>query len=232
MSVNISGRVALATSAGMVSGLGNKHVYLRPSRTDFQYSLNGGTTWQSWQGDPDLQGTYPGAISALTDPSGTWAFTVPWTDDPAETQLPGGAPAPALLWNVIDPNPATGPIVYYGATPSAVVGAMKSVMELTTLPQPDTWRVGSVTYAAVPVGPRRFVTVPFTSASQVASIVFPDIETAGWKFGWGVESDDEGEVFYAPKVDTGSKTNTSATIRLSDVPPLGKTVLVHVEVYV
>jgi len=231
MSVNISGRVALALAGGLVPGLANKQVFLRPSRTDFQYSLDGGTTWQSWQGDPDLAATWPGAIAGLTDSQGTWAFTVPWTDDPAETQLPGGAPVPGLLWNVIDPNPSTGPLVYFGPTRELVVGAAKNIMELTTLPEPDTWQVGSVTYSAVPVGPRRFVTVPFTSASAAASIVMPDIGSASWKFGTGIESDDDSDTFYEVKVDTASKTNTSGTIRISDLPPVGKTVLCHVEVY-
>ncbi len=232
MSCNISGIVAVAQPSGVLSGLVGKRVYLRPSRTDFQFSLDGGVTWQNWQGDPDLAGTYPGAISALTNGSGAWGFAVPWTDSASETRLPGGAPVPGLLWNIIDPNPTAGTIVYYGATPQAVVGAAKNIMELTTLPQPDTWAVGSVTYSAVPVGPRRVVTVPFTSASQSASIVFPDIGSAAWKFAWGVESDDATAAFYAPLVDTASKTNTSGAIRLSDLPPVGKTVLVHVEIYV
>jgi len=231
MSVVISGRVAVVQSAGGFTPLANKFVYLRPSRTDIQVSLDSGTTWQNWQGDPDLETTYPGAIAAKTDGSGDWSFVVPWTDDPTETQLPGGAPVPGLLWNIIDPNPATGNIVYVGATPASVVGSTKNIMELTTLSSPDTWQVGSVTYSAVPVGPRRFVSVPFTSASAVASIVFPDIGSAAWKFGHGIESDDTGPTFYQAKVDSTSKTNTTGTIRLSDLPPAGKTVLVHVEVY-
>lgn len=232
MSVIITGRVVVATNAGLLEAVPSRYVYLRPSRSDFQFSLDGGTTWQNWQGDPDLAGTYPGAISALTNGSGAWGFAVPWTDDPAETRLPGGAPVPDLLWNVIDPNPTAGTLVYYGATAQAVVGAAKNIMQLTTLPQPDTWAVGSVTYSAVPVGPRRVVTVPFTSASQSASIVFPDIGSASWKFSWGVESDDVSATFYLPQVDTASKTSTAGTIRISDVPPVGKTVLVHVEIYV
>lgn len=234
MSCNISGRVVLATSAGTtpgLPGLPNRQIYLRPSRTDFQYSFDGGTTWQSWEGDPNLASTYPGAISATPDSAGNWGFTVPWTDDATETQLPGGAPIPSLLWNVIDPNPATGPIVYYGATKQLAVGSAKTVKDLISLASPDTWQVGSVTYTAVPVGPRRLVSVPFTSSSAVASIVMPDIGSANWKFSCGVESDDAGDTFYIPKVDTASKTSTSGTIRLSDLPPAGKTVLVHVEAY-
>jgi len=231
MSCNISGIVAVAQSGGTLLGQAGRRVYLRPSRTDFQFSLDG-MAWQNWQGDPDLAGTYPGAISALTGGSGAWGFQVPWTDDASETRLPGGSLVPGLVWNIIDPNPTAGMLVYVGATAQAVVGAAKTIMELTTLPQPDTWAVGSVTYSAVPVGPRRIVTVPFTSAGQSASIVFPDIGSAAWKFSWGVESDDASATFYAPMVDSGSKTNTSGTIRLSDLPPVGKTVLVHVEIYV
>lgn len=232
MSVIITGRVVVATNAGLLEAVPSRYVYLRPSRSDFQFSLDGGVTWQNWQGDPDLAGTYPGAISALTNGSGAWGFAVPWTDSASETRLPGGAPVPGLLWNIIDPNPTAGTIVYYGATPQAVVGAAKNIMELTTLPQPDTWAVGSVTYSAVPIGSRRYVTVPFTSASQSASLVFADMGTTAWKFSYGVESDDVSATFYLPQVDTASKTSTAGTIRISDVPPVGKTVLVHVEIYV
>lgn len=231
MSVIITGRVVVATNAGLLEAVPSRYVYLRPSRSDFQFSLDG-VTWQNWQGDPDLAGTYPGAISALTNGSGAWGFAVPWTDSASETRLPGGAPVPGLLWNIIDPNPTAGTIVYYGATPQAVVGAAKNIMELTTLPQPDTWAVGSVTYSAVPIGSRRYVTVPFTSASQSASLVFADMGTTAWKFSYGVESDDVSATFYLPQVDTASKTSTAGTIRISDVPPVGKTVLVHVEIYV
>lgn len=231
MSVNISGRVVVATSAGGTPARPNSVIYLIPSRTDFQFSLDGGTTWQSWEGDPNLASKYPGAIAATPNGSGDWGFSVPWTDSTSEVQLPGGAPVPGLLWNLVDPNPATGSIVYYGATPQSAVGSSKTVKELISLASPDTWQVGSVTYAAVPVGPRRYVTVPFTSSSAVASIVMPDIGSASWKFAYGVESDDAGDTFYIPKVDTASKTSTSGTIRLSDLPPAGKTVLVHVEVY-
>jgi len=233
MSVVITGRVVVATNAGLLDAVPSRYVYLRPSRSDFQFSLDSGTTWQNWQGDPDLAGgEFAGCIRALCNGTGDWSFTVPWTDDPAETQLPGGAPIPDLLWNVIDPNPAPGQIVYYGATPSAVVGAAMAIMELTTLPAPDTWQVGSVAYSAVPVGSRRFVTASFTSASQTASLVFADMGTTAWKFNCGIESDDVSATFYTPQVDTASKTSTSGTIRISDVPPAGKTVLVHVEIYV
>lgn len=235
MSVAISGRVVVATSAGNFTAPPSRYVYLRPSRTDFQFSLDAGVTWENWQGDPDLAGSYPGAIRALCNGAGDWTFTVPWTDDPAETRLPGGALVPDLLWNIIDPNPSTGRIVYYGATKAAIVAAAKNIKELTTLASPDTWQVGSVTYTAVPVGPRRFVTVPFTSAGREAAIVMDSIGSAAWKFGHGIESDDastdEDDKFYLVKVDTNSKTDTGATLRISDLPPVGKTVLAHIEVY-
>ena len=238
MSCAISGRVVVAANTGTLTANPNRYVYLRPSRVDFQFSLDSGTTWQNWQGDPDLETTYPGAIKALCDGSGNWTFAVPWTDDTNETQLPGGAPVPDLLWNIIDPNPTTGVIVYYGATPSAVVAANKTIQELCALPAPDTWQVGSVTYTAVPAGTRRYVTVAFTSASRVAALVFPSVNSAAWKFAVGIESDDtpddpeEGDdAFYLVKVDTATKTDTGATVRLSDLPPVGKTVLAHIEVY-
>lgn len=238
MSCAISGRVVVVTNTGTLTANPNRYVYLRPSRTDIQVSYDSGVTWQNWQGDPNLEATYPGAIQALCNGTGDWTFTIPWTDDISETQLPGGAPVPDLLWNIIDPNPTTGPIVYYGATPSAVVGANKTIQELCALPSPDTWQVGSVTYTAVPSGTRRYASVAFTSASRVAAVVFPTIGTTAWKFAVGIESDDTpdnpeqgDDVFYLVKLDTASKTDTGATVRISDLPPVGKTVLAHIEVY-
>ena len=234
MSCTISGRVGTATAAGGTTGQSTKLVYLLPSRTDFEFSLDGGTVWQPWEGDPNLKnGPYAGAITATTSGSGAWSFVVPWTDSALEVQLPGGAPVPGLLWNIIDPNTASGPPrVIYGATPELVVASAKTTKQLISLGAPNTWLVGSVTYTAVPVGPRRFVTVSFTSASTTAAISMADIGTASWKFGHGIESDDTDLNFYTIRIPTQSKTSTAATVLLSDVPPAGKTVRAHIEVYV
>ncbi len=233
MSCIITGLVNTATAAGGTTGQPSKLIYLLPSRNDFEFSFNGGTTWQPWEGDPNLRGgQYAGAITATTSSMGAWAFTVPWTDSAVEVRLPGGAPVPGLLWNIIDPNPASGPPrVIYGATPELVVASTKTTKQLITLAAPDTWLVGSVAYQAVPVGPRRFVTVSFTSASTTAALSMTDIGTASWKFGHGIESDDTDLNFYTVRIPTQSKTATSAAVLLSDLPPAGKTVRVHIEVY-
>lgn len=228
MSVVISGKVVTATSAGSTTPQAQRQVYLKPSRGDFQFSYDGGTTWQTWEGDPDLTLTYPGAIAATTDINGNFSFTVPWTDDPTETQLPGGAPVPDLLWNIIDPNPSSGALVFYGSTPSAVVGASKTLQELISLASPDTWQVGPVAYTLYPAGNERFGSVTFTSASTTAAITFPTLNTTAWSFTTGIESDD-GEQ-YTVMLDTASKTDTGATLKLSDVPDVGKTVIVHLHV--
>lgn len=230
MSCVITGRTVFPIASGSLTALGNKKIIIVPSRDDFEYSLDSGTTWQPWEGDPNLAATYPGGVAATSNTSGDWGFTLPWTDSTSEVRLPGGAPLPDLMWNIIDPNPTSGVRTIYGATKQAVVGATKTTKQLITLASPDTWQVGSVTYRAVPVGPRRYKTVAFTSAGTSAALTFPDMGTAGWRFGHGIESDDATRT-YAAIVDTATKTNTSGTIHLSDVPPAGKTVYVHVEIY-
>ncbi len=230
MSCIVTGRVVVAASAGTSTPLSGKKIIITPSRDDFEYSLDSGTTWQPWEGDPNLAGTYPGGVAATTNGTGDWGFTLPWTDSVTEVRLPGGAPVPGLLWNIIDPNPVKGVRVIYGATKQAVVGATKSTKQLITLASPDTWQVGSVTYQATPVGTRRYVTVPFTSASPTASIIMPDYGSATWRLNFGFESDDAAKT-YAAILDRATKTSTGGSLRLSDVPPAGKTVWVYVEVY-
>jgi hypothetical protein len=230
MSCIVTGRVVVAAASGTASPLSGKKIIVVPSRDDFEFSLDSGTTWQPWEGDPNLAGTYPGGVAALTNVTGDWGFTLPWTDSTSEVRLPGGAPVPSLLWNIIDPNPVKGVRVIYGATKQAVVSMTKSTKQLITLAAPDTWQVGSVTYQAVPVGTRRYVTVPFTSASATASITMPDFGSSTWRCNFGIETDDATRT-YAVVLDRASKTSTSATLRLSDIPPAGKTVWVDVEVY-
>jgi len=224
MSVVISGKVTTATSAGTVTGQNLKSVYLKPSRTDFQFSLDLGVTWETWEGDPNLANTYPGAIAATTDVNGNYSFTVPWTDDPNETRLPGGALVPDLFWNIIDPNPTSGTIAFWGKTDTAIVGAAKTIKELITLALPDTWQVGSVAYAATPYADERFGAVSFTSSSTTGALTFPSIGTSDWSFSHGIESDDTNQ--YTVRVNTASKTDTGCTLELSDLPDVGKTVKV------
>jgi hypothetical protein len=228
MSVVISGKVAIATSAGTVTGRNDRIVVLQPSRDDFQVSYDGGTTFQTWEGDPDIATDYPGGIAATTDVNGNYSFTVPWTDDPTEILLPGGSASPPLKWNITDPNPTAGTLVFTGATPTAVVGATKSIAELITLPSPDTWTVSGTASFGLPVADERYISVGFTSVSTAGALTFPSLGTASWSFTYGVESDDNNQ--YTCRVDTTNKTDTGAPVLLSDLPPAGKTVIVHFHV--
>lgn len=226
MSCVISGKVVTATSTGNVTGQNQKQVYLKPSRTNFQFTTDGGTTWYTWEGDPDLSEQYPGAIAATTDVSGNYSFTVPYTD--TECASPTGAPVPDLVWNIIDPNPTAGTLVFWGKTDSAVVGASKTIKELITLPSPDDWQVGAVTYDAVPAADERFAAVTFTSASTSGALSFVSLNQTTWSFTYGVESDDGRQ--YTINLDSATKTDTGASVTLSDLPAVGKTVIVHFHV--
>lgn len=161
MPCTISGKVVTYTATGSFSGQDQKLVYLIPSRTGFEFTNDAGATWALWEGDPNLDETYPGAISVSTNNNGDWSIDVPYTD--TEVQLPGGAPLPELYWNIVDPNSPTTR-VYTGQTASAVVGASKTTQELIALPAPDTWSLGPDTYYAVPAGVRRQATVSWTSS--------------------------------------------------------------------
>jgi hypothetical protein len=139
--------------------------------------------------------------------------------------MPGGASVPDLRWNIIDPNPTSGPLVYHGRTNAAVVAATKTLKELITLPSPDTWQVDNVSYAAAASATERYGTATFTSAGVEGSIVFPTLGTTSWTFAYGVESDDGKQ--YTVILDSTNKTDTGAPIALSDLPAVGKTVRVH-----
>lgn len=232
MSCTISGRVALDTGPGTLTGLTNKTVLLRPSRTDFQYSLDSGTTWQNWQGDP-AQTRYPGSIATTTTGTGAWSFKVPWTDNANEIALPADSTLPPLTWQIIDPNPVQGAMFYTGATPELIVGAAKTIKDLTTLASPDTWSVSGTGagFGTLPAGPRRYVTLAFTAVTgPQAGLTMYDIGTANWKYDAGISSDDPTKS-YTLILDTTSKTPTAGTFYLSDIPPIGKTVYADIEVY-
>lgn len=230
MTCVVTGRVVYPVSGGTLTGLLGKKIYLQPSRDDFEFSLDSGATWQPWEGDPSLSSTYPGAVAVATNSSGNWGFMLPWTDSTSETRLPVGAPSPDLYWNIIDPNPITGTRVIYGKLVQAIVSTAKTTKELITLASPNTWLVGSVIYTAVPIGTRRYVSLTFTSSSAIAGFSMPNIGTSSWKFTCGVETDDASKT-YAAIIDSATKTATSATVHLSDIPPSGKIVTLHLEVY-
>lgn len=96
-------------------------VYLLPSRTDFMWTPDGGTTWLPWQKNLELDTAYQNGVKAETNGTGAFSFKVPFSD--TEVQLPTGAPLPALVWNVVDPS--TGK-VYYGPVLSSL-GATKTL---------------------------------------------------------------------------------------------------------
>lgn len=228
MSVDISGKVLLYEPDGSEIPFETPPtVYLQPSRTNFFYTTDGGTTWTPWQGDPVLKDAYPGAIAKVCNGSGDWTFTVPWTD----TECVSTAPNPPLLWNIIDPNPATGAIVYTGATPASVVGATSTLKDLITLAAPTTWKMSGEAYVGYPVADRRMATAAFTSASSTltAGVSWPPMSAPTWKANIGIRTDDTSGASYTAQIDETTKTASGCSIVLSGLPPVGTTVYVDIE---
>jgi hypothetical protein len=228
VAVDISGKVLLYDAAGTeIPFESPPTVYLQPSRTNFFYTTDGGTTWIPWQGDPVLKETHPGAIAKVCNSSGDWTFTIPWTD----TECVSGTPNPPLLWNIIDPNPATGTVVYTGPTPASIVGAASTLKDLITLAAPSTWQVSGEAYTGYPVGDRRVTTVSFTAASSTltAGATWPAMAAATWKANLGIRTDDTSGASYTAQVDDTTRTTTGCNIVLSGLPPAGATVYVDIE---
>lgn len=228
MPCNISGTVAKYLAGGTLDPTAYEDavVYLQPTRTDFQVLV--GSDWVAWEGDPDLEDTYPGAISATVNGSGAFTFAVPYTD--TECALPTSSASPELEWQIIDPNPQSGIVYYRGKTESAVVGASKTIKELTTLASPDDWVVSGTAYAGYPIGTERLAVVGFTSASATSAASFTTIGTAAWQFTAGISSDDTGNV-YSVTVDESSKSATGCNLTIAPPVPVGNTVFVYLRVY-
>lgn len=217
----------ISSSGSVVAWESQKYVYLQPSRNDFHFTTDAGTTWRSWQGDPDLEGTaYEGAIKASVNlSSGAWSFSVPFTD--TEVYFSGGAGpgTPALMWNIRDPNFATGEQVYTGPALSATVSTAKTIKELLALGSPNTWTVGGTVYYGTPEGKRRFVSVGFTPSSNTASASWTDIGTASWIASGSLRSDDDGVTGW--RIVKGSESATGCTVELSGTLASGKVATVN-----
>lgn len=228
MPCNVSGTVALYLAGGTLDPTAYEDavVYLQPTRTDFQVLV--GSDWVAWEGDPDLETTYPGAISATVNGSGNFTFAVPYTD--TECALPTSSASPELEWQIIDPNPQSGVIYYRGKTEFAVVGASKTIKELITLASPDDWVVSGTAYNGYPTGTERFSTAAFTSSSTATTVSFPSIGTASWKHAIGVETNDPTGV-YKVTIDLSTKTDIGASITVDPPVPLGYTVYAYVRAY-
>jgi len=200
--------------------------YLMPSRGDITITLDG-TTWFPWQGDPNAVGWQNAIIGVVA--SGSVSFSVPYTD--TEVHYAGGASAPALEWNIIDPgqavNGGTAPVrVWRGILPSAV-SSPQTLDALTQLGH-DPWTVASTTYNALPSGTRRQGSVTFSAGQTSAAATWPSFGSASWRITLGVRTDDTG--FYVPRVVGGSETDVGCNIEISQAPPTAKTVQVDFEV--
>lgn len=228
MPCNVSGFVAKYLASGTLNTTvyDNAVVYLQPSRTDFQVLV--GSDWVAWEGDPDLEQTYPGAISATVNGSGQWTFAVPYTD--TECVLPTSAPSPALEWQIIDPNPQSGVVYYRGKTDFAVVGASQTIKDLISLPSPNYWTVSGTAYNGYPVGTERLTTVTFPASTSSASASWASIGGTGWKAVFGISSDDTANN-YTCTLDETTKTDVGVTVRIDPAPPVGKSVSVDMRVY-
>lgn len=220
MPVTISGITAERDKDGaVVAWTSQKYVYLQPSRDDIQVSYDGGTTWSQWMGDPDLEDTYPGAIAVpVTQASGAWSVTVPFTDAEVMTQV--GATTPAVVWNLIDPNVVGGQKVYYGSTPSAL-GTGPRTLKYMLVDASAPWLIASASYAGYPYGAERSVPVSFSAGQQLNSASWPDIGTASWRATLSLRSDDTGVT--GCQIVTGSETATGCQVQLSAAPAAGKT---------
>lgn len=225
MPCDVSGYSTILDSAlADVEWTAQKYVYAVPSRVDFLVSDGG--AWKAWQGDPDLAGTgYAGGVKvAVNKSTGAWTVSLPFSD----TEVLLGGSSPALKWNIIDPNPATGTQYYYGETIAGTVSTSKTLYQLLSA---CGWQIGSTTYHAVPAGERRKVAVEWTSSlDEELDATWADIGTDAWKCSIGVRTDDTG-TFAVNLVET-SQTPTGATFRISQKPASGKKVIADIEVYV
>jgi hypothetical protein len=222
----ISGKVGIISPTGTFVPTNGAPVYLQPSRNDFQWTNDAGATWFTWEGDPNLKTTYPGAIQTTTNSTGDFSFSVPFSD--TEVAFSGLAPTPALVWNIIDPNGPAGVKVFYGPTLAAIVAASKTLKQLLGLALPNTWQVATTAFTGYPLGLRRSGAVTFTSSSDTATATWPDIGTAAWKMSWSIHTDDSQP--FAPSITKGSETNTGCSIVISALPAAGKSVVLDYEV--
>lgn len=221
MPCTISGKLTYLDAAGAVQPLSGELVYLVPSRTDFMWTPDGGTNWYPWQKNELLPTSYQYGIEATTTGTGAFSFVVPFSD--TEVQLPTGAPAPALFWNIIDP--LTGK-VYYGPTLATTVSTAKTIKELIALAVPNDWKIAGAAQIALPAGTVYKYSGSFTDASDELAIAFAGpAPTSDYEVIPGLETDSStGKQVYSVCVKEGSRTVNGFTLKLSQTPPSTKTV--------
>lgn len=221
MSCTASGKLTWSDSSGAPQPLAGQKLYALPSRTDFMWTDDGGTTWRAWQKNPNLPTAYQYGIEITTNGSGEWSVKLPWSD--SELHLPVGAPAPAVLWNVVDPT--TGK-VYYGPLLQSVVGAAKTLDELTQLAAPNDWKIAGSAQVGLPVVGGFAGTITFTDASEEAAVAFATpASSSEYRVLHGLETDSSAaKTPYAVGVKEGSRTVDGFTLKLSQQPPSGQTV--------
>lgn len=225
MPCTVSGYSIQVDSTGtVVAWSEQKYVYLKPSRNDIQVSYDGGTTWRSWVGDPDLAQTYPCSIAvAVNQSTGAWSVSVPFTDTEVLTQA--ASTVPAVVWTITDPNLGGGVQVYYGPTASGTVSTSKTLKQLLQLSSPNTWQITSASYTGYPYGTERQASVSFSAGQRTAGATWADIGTTSWKATGALRTDDDG--MPAWKIVSGSETATGCTVELSAAPASGKTTTVN-----
>lgn len=221
MPCTISGKLTYLDAAGAVQPLSSKKVYLLPSRTDFTFTPDAGTTWYPWQKNTALPTAYQYGVEAETNGSGAFSFVVPFSD--TEVSLPTGAPAPVLFWNIVDPN--TGK-VYYGPTLAATVSTAKTLKELLALATPNDWKIAGAAQVALPAGTSYKYSGNFTDASDELAIAFTvPAPTSDYLVSPGLETDDStSKQVYSVCVKEGTRTVNGFTLKLSQTPPSTKTV--------
>lgn len=221
MPCTVTGKITTIDATGTPTGISGAKVYLVPSRTDFTWTPDGGTSWYPWQKNTTLPTAYQYGVEATTNGSGAFSLVVPFSD--TEVHVPVSAAAPALFWNIIDPN--TGK-VYYGPTLAATVSTAKTLDALTQIASPNDWKISGAAQVALPVGNAYKYSGNFTDASDELAIPFAvPAETTDYEVLCGLETDnDAAKQVYSVNVKQGSRALEGFTLKLSQTPPSGKTV--------
>lgn len=221
MACIVSGTITYSDSAGVAQPVVGAKLWVRPSRTDFDWTDDAGTTWRSWQKNPNNPVGHEYDIAITTIAGGAWSVKLPWTD--SEIRLPVGATVPSVFWNIIDDN--TGK-VFYGPLVEATVAASKTLNTLTQLGSPNNWRIAGAAQSALPVAGGYEGTVSFTDASDEIAVSFPTrAGSPEYRVLHGLETDNSAtRTPYVLNVKEGSRTVDGFTFKLSQAPPSGKTV--------
>lgn len=223
----ISGKLMRPTAAGGAVAVAGAPLWLIPSRSDFFWTPDGGTTWLPFEPATGLAAGAPSLTFAqvTSGVDGAWGFSAPVDTD---IHLPVAAPTPALVWSIKDS--VTGK-VYSGPLVAGTVGTAKTLDELVQLSVPNGWKVGGQEVLALPQGTSQTYPVTFTSSSDevgiVFSVLFPDIL---YRFVSGSYTDSSAsKTVYSVAVKEGTKTTAGCTLKLSALPPGGATVQVDAE---